>query len=103
MRFLGGHLMTNLVEIPRLTEYEDPGPGWRAVRSQSGEILKPVIKCRCGFHVGIGLHHVHEDGRVTASFYHSKECDPERGCGWHVFLKLLDYDQGEFLPDEPRG
>jgi hypothetical protein len=37
----------------------------------------------------IGLHHVHADGRVTASFIHDRPADA--GCGWHVFLFLEGY------------
>ena len=64
------------------------------------ENVKPTIRCKCGKYCGIGLHHVHADGRVTASFYHRKDGDNPDGCDWHVFLKLLDYDQGEFLPNK---
>jgi len=44
---------------------------------------------------------------VTASFYHAEFAEwseggrtyrHEPGCGWHVFLKLKVYDQGEFPP-----
>jgi hypothetical protein len=86
--------MTALTKIPRL-QSEDHGavgqPGWFAVL-YNGKRAKPVIQCNCGQLMGIGDHHVHADGRVTASFY------DRDGCGWHVFLKLLDYDQGEFPP-----
>jgi hypothetical protein len=37
----------------------------------------------------IGLHHVHADGTVTASFFHDKP-EPE-ACGWHVYLFLEGY------------
>jgi hypothetical protein len=94
------------VEIPRLNSHEDPGPGWIAVSSE-GRPLKPLIKCNCGKVCGIGLHHVHADGTVTASFYHSEASEFTEGgrtyrhtpgCGWHVFLKLKDYDRGDFPP-----
>ena len=86
--------MANLTEIPRLKDIDKtPGvPGWMPVLS-NGKRAKPVIRCNCGELMGIGDHHVYADGRVTASFY------DRDGCGWHVFLKLLDYDQGEFPPD----
>ena len=75
-------------------------PAWIAVRDISGKYVKPIIICICGRIAGIGLHHVHADGIVTASFYHKKgngkHEDPE-GCEWHVFIKLKDYDCGEFL------
>jgi len=51
--------------------------------------------------MGIRLHHVHKDGTVTASFFHTKGpvkgSDPD-GCEWHVFLKLKDWIGLEFPP-----
>jgi hypothetical protein len=95
------------VEIPRLESCEEPGPGWLAV-SYDGKPLKPLIKCNRGKICGISLHHVHADGAVTASFYHSEASSfveggrtyqHTPGCGWHVFLKLKDYDCGDFPPE----
>ncbi len=103
-----------MVEIPKIVDFDGDyfaagSPGWFCPE-QDGKPLKPVIRCNCGKFCGIGLHHVHADGTVTASFYHKKGTDfatgesPE-GCEWHVFLKLKDYDQGEFPPrsEGPRG
>lgn len=89
-----------MTQIPR-GDWDSPAPCWIPVTDSDGARLKPLIKCNCGKVTGIGLHHVHEDGTVTASFYHkggnvSPE-DPE-GCEWHVHLKLLEYDQGDFPP-----
>ena len=98
-----------VTEIPKMTEY-DHGPkyagqpGW-CQPTQDGKLLKPLIRCNCGWYCGIGLHHVHADGTVAASFFHSADGpngDPGRGCGWHVWLKLLDYDGGDFPPDAER-
>jgi len=94
------------VKIPRghhgeTEEQDTPGPCWFPCKTSDGQRRKSLIRCRCGWFVGIGLHHVHADGRVTASFFHSVECDPGRGCGFHEFIELADYDQGEFLPGEP--
>lgn len=95
--------MSNLTEIPK-GDFDSAAPCWIGV-SADGKPCKPLIKCKCGKICGIGLHHVHADGRVTASFYHSEATEfvdggktyrHEPGCGWHVFLKLLDYDRGEF-------
>lgn len=103
-----------MIEIPRLDPNDEdrtPGkPGWQPLRAYgSGNPVKPLIRCNCGEFSGIGLHHVHADGRVTASFWHAtaaelaamgeggKRFNP--GCGWHVHLKLLDYDQGDFPPE----
>lgn len=91
------------VEIPK-GDYESQAPCWVA-RSHEGVPAKPAIKCMCGEICYIGLHHVHEDGRVTESFYHSKASEFEfqgrkyahdPGCGWHVYLTLKDYECGDF-------
>lgn len=86
------------VEIPKINKERNNYPCWVSVRSTKGERLKPTILCKCGVYCGIGLHHVHADGRVTASFYHEK--GQNNGCGWHVFLKLLDYNWGEYPPEK---
>lgn len=96
----------NFIEIPEITNFDNlrqPGkPGWFCPE-QNGKVLKPVIRCMCGSVSGIGLHHVHADGRVTNSYYHKRGTnlaigeDP-KGCEWHVWLKLKDYHHGEFPP-----
>lgn len=91
-------------EIPK-GSFDSPAPCWIPVVDSSGNPLKPVIKCQCGSISGIGLHHVHADGTVTASFFHDANPHPDigylgGGCGWHVWLKLLDYDRGEFPPTQ---
>ena len=89
-----------MIEIPR-GDWDSAAPCWIPVTDNDGARLKPLIKCNCGKVTGIGLHHVHADGTVTASFYHKRGNvhpeDPE-GCDWHVHLKLLEYDQGDFPP-----
>lgn len=97
-------------EIPKITDdfHHRPGdPGWFQP-TQDDKKLKPCIRCNCGAFCGIGLHHVHTDGTVTASFYHKRGTnysvgESNEGCEWHVFLKLKDYDGGEFKPGEGRG
>lgn len=102
--------------IPRLVHSDDEPtraegkPGWfpTRMRGEDGEYhwTKPTIRCNCGHLTGIGLHHVHADGTVTASFYHAKEWDHPDGrhisdptaCEWHVHIKLADYDCGDFPP-----
>lgn len=92
--------MSNLTEIPK-GKYEAPAPCWIPVATLEGKPFKPIIRCNCGYYVGIALHHVHADGTVTASFYHKRGTnyatgeDPN-GCEWHVWLKLLDYNLGDF-------
>jgi hypothetical protein len=97
-----------MIEIPHITaklsDCTAGNPGWGTVQDTTGKILKPLIRCNCGKWVGIALHHVHTDGTVTASFYHSKGTnyaigESPDGCGWHVFLKLKDYDLGDFPPE----
>lgn len=103
--------MADTVEIPHgIGEdiWEDnPSPCWISSQDNNGKKLKPLIRCKCGKYCGIGLHHVHADGTVTASFLHGKSDfmhgnkkysgDPE-GCEWHVMLKLKDYNDGDFPP-----
>ena len=95
--------MAETIEIPKIG-HDDPGPGWIAIEEYgTGKPCKPAIKCNCGHVSGIGLHHVHADGTVTASFFHDSAPHPDigypgGGCGWHVLLKLKDYDQGDFPP-----
>lgn len=92
--------------IPR-GDYDAPAPCWIA-HDWEGKHCRPIIKCKCGKICHIQLHHVHADGTVTASFFDSTESSFNAngktyshipGCGWHVFLRLVDYDQGEFLPE----
>lgn len=100
--------MAQTITIPRVKEGENwylaNKPAW-APCTRGGKPAKPLIRCNCGVWSGIGLHHVHADGTVTASFYHKQGTnyavgESPDGCGWHVFLKLQDYDQGEFLPEK---
>ena len=96
----------SVIEIPKIVEGDDwcaESPGWAPSRSTDGTMLKPIIRCNCGQWSGIGLHHVHVDGTVTASFFHDVNPQPNigypgGGCGWHVWLKLKDYDCGDFPP-----
>ena len=97
--------------IPRLDDdgsvYNDfpvvGQPGWWSAVNSEDQPLKPLIRCNCGQISGIGLHHVHADGRVTASFYHKRgTVYPEQpdGCGWHEWLKLAGWDMGDIPPDQ---
>lgn len=113
------------IEIPKYDhtkgDYEEQAPCWVPIQQsinnkewyaakQGGieieqifEYVKPSIVCKCGKITGIGLHHVHADGVVTASYYHKRgDVYPEdpNGCEWHVFLKLIDYNLGEFPPNK---
>jgi len=102
--------MAETVHIPKIDNEHTLSPAWVPLSNTDKEILKPGIRCKCGEYCGIGCHHVHADGRVTASFFHSSadwtwkgkpmKGNP-RGCGWHVYLILDDYDRGDFPPVDP--
>lgn len=104
--------MADVVTIPKLPNensvYDDfpvvGHPGWIPVKEYgTGKVLKPLIRCNCGSVSGIGLHHVHSDGTVTASYYHKKgNTYPEdpNGCEWHVWLKLADWSGEDIPPDK---
>lgn len=81
---------------------EDLAPAWLPIQNTTGQPLKPIIRCRCGRLVGLGLHHVHADGKVTASFAHPVEGwagETTPGCGFHEYLELEGYDGPEFPPE----
>ena len=94
-----------ITEIPK-GDVDTPGPCW-IPQFWDGLPRRPAIKCQCGMVTHIGLHHVHPDGVVMASYHHATAetfvegghtYSHTPGCGWHVWIKLLDYDQGEFPP-----
>jgi hypothetical protein len=87
-------------------DYGAPGPCWIPVELD-GRKQKPLIKCRCGEITGIGLHRVQANGQVTRSYFHSEADSFEEGgktyahrpgCGWHVWLLLDNYCDGDFPP-----
>jgi hypothetical protein len=88
------------VKIPK-GSYDDPvAPAWLPTQDKDGAPGKPIIRCACGRLAGIGAHHVHADGRVTASFFHptSGWGSEGTGCGFHEFLELDGYDGPEWVP-----
>lgn len=98
--------MADIVRIPEAVESEwyAKSPAWAQPVDTAGNKLKPIIRCNCGQWSGIGLHHVHADGRVTASFFHATKAQhpqgDDSGCGYHVYLVLDKYSGGEFPPDK---
>lgn len=90
----------NAIEIPRANAAWDNYPCWIPVVDNKDVKQKPCVICKCGEITSIGNHHVHADGRVTNSYFHqnSNKDGDGKGCQWHVYIKLKDYDQGEFLP-----
>ena len=85
------------ITIPKCNPEHTNYPCWIPTQNTEGKQLKPLIRCNCGTYCGIGLHHVHPDGRITNSFWHHQGPD---ACGWHVHLQLEGYDRGEFLPNQ---
>jgi hypothetical protein len=81
------------LEIPK-GDYDTVGSCWIPQRDFNNRPSRPLIKCRCGDVIVIPRHHVHSDGRITKSFYHHV---PK--CGWDEWVRLKDYDQGEFRPE----
>ena len=93
------------MKIPRgACDEETVRPAWLPIQTGTAPdsaMGKPLIRCACGKLVGLGLHHVHADGRVTASFYHYWPTLPEgyeQGCWFHEYLELEGWDGGEFPP-----
>jgi len=88
------------VLIPKITDggvMKAGSPGWMTMTNVDGSPTRPVIRCNCGALMNINNHHVHADGRVTASFLHGAPVP--KPCGWHVFIELEGYDGPEFLPE----
>src|SRR4051812_12066115 len=96
------------VTIPRLQgehahDRIPNSPGWIRTVAYNDEkkVMKPIIRCNCGELIALHHdHHIHPDGRVTASFYDLRQLvahEKPEGCGWHVYLTLEDWT-GEDLP-----
>ena len=74
------------IEIPKTSGYseamERDAPVWWGSPSQV------FVTCGgCGDNLNITTWSIADDGHVTPSVYHNEE-----RCGWHVFLRLLDWD-----------
>lgn len=83
------------IVIPKANEEKSNFPCWIAVKNESGEERRPYVKCKCGQVMGVGNHHVHANGELTRSFYHSHGPSP---CGFHEYLIFEGYDGSEWLP-----
>jgi hypothetical protein len=100
--------MADVVLVPKIKKGKDDwyakSPAWSPAKDFDGNPEKPIVRCNCGQWSGIGLHHVHADGTVTASFFHATKAQhpqgDDNGCGWHVWIKLQDYDCGDFPPEK---
>lgn len=84
------------IEIPKTNEDLSNNPCWIDTYDTQNNRVRPHIKCMCGANTNIGNHHIHADGTITASYFHNP------GCGWHVFLKMKDWDGGELLPGQEK-
>ena len=100
--------MNDIIEIPKWNGNREMKPAWVYTVDSNDNVLRPHIICICGDVTNIGNHHIHEDGTITASYYHCiEDCYPIDedgkiktmiGCRWHVFLKMKDWIGLEFLP-----
>ena len=79
-------------------ENENVCPAWIPIQDTEGKPLRPIIRCKCGELCGIGWHHIHKDGRVTASFYHHAPAI-NNPCGFHVYIELENWTGEEYLPE----
>lgn len=85
------------IRIPK-GDFDSPAPCWIPLTTgEDHRPSKPLVKCQCGMVTGIGLHHVHTDGKVTNSYYH--DAPKPEACGWHVSLTLDDWSGLDFPPD----
>jgi hypothetical protein len=82
--------------IPKSNVDDGIFPSWVPLVDSKHKPLRPVIRCKCGQFCGIINHHIHSDGRVTASFLHGPPMT-NNPCGFHEFLELADWD-GRDLP-----
>ena len=96
--------MSDIIEIPKANDNMGNFPCWVDTYDTKGNRIRPRIICKCGIVTNIGNHHIHADGRITASYFHEHPekaehpNNPHMGCGWHVFLKMKDWWGGEFGP-----
>lgn len=90
--------MNQFIEIPKCDKEHTIYPSWCPTTNSNGDECRPNIRCQCGEYTDITNHHIHPDGRVTASYYHHFHERPNPGCGWHVYLKLLEWSGSEFPP-----
>lgn len=79
------------IDVPRVRGFTEadtePAPVWFGSRDQL------LVTCGgCGMALDISTWGIDESGVVTPSIHHI-----EPSCGWHVFLRLLDW---EAQPDE---
>lgn len=86
--------MIETTVVPKADIDHSNCPSWAPTIDSDNKIVRPTIKCKCGKYTDITNHHIHTDGRITASYHHHS------GCGWHVFIILKDWDGHEFKPGE---
>lgn len=90
--------MNEIVSVAHMTETDEVStpnkPVWQYVVDTEGKPLGIHVRCTCGKWVTPG-NKILEDGTLIGSFYHWWPEHPNEGCGWHVYLKLKDYQPHE--------
>lgn len=70
-----------------MDKLDAPGPpGWG--RREDGQLR---ARCACGLWMSARLHTIDDDGTVSASWYHP--AGDAMDCGWHVWIRFLDWDR----------
>jgi len=87
--------MTDIVQIPHLDFSEgDPSdkdsPGWTYAEDHELVVKHVIIRCTCGHWVTPG-NQILLDGTLKGSFLHEYKDHPGEGCGWHTYLRLMNY------------
>jgi hypothetical protein len=93
------------VTIPKCNEEHDNYPCWvPTVAGDNHHEIKPHVRCKCGKYLGIALHHVHKDGRLTESFFHrdGEQENDNQGCQYDEYLIFEGYNGSEW-PPEPKA
>lgn len=84
-------MSVSTINVPRVTGFTEADKAtapvwWFASDSKGGRVV--LLTCGgCGMPVGIDGWEIAGDGTVSPSLHHVL---PD--CGWHVFVRLLDWD-----------
>lgn len=83
--------MTGMVEVRRVAGFTESDtaepPVWWAGKDTFGNRCVLLTCGGCGVAVHLSGWTVADDGTVSPSVWHN-----EPQCGWHVFIRLLDWD-----------
>jgi len=90
----------NILDIPKANEENSNFPCWIPISDINGINIKPIIRCKCGEYYGIGTHEIKSSGMVHPSVHHKnrdgKNSNDNKGCGFHHYIRLLDWDGSIF-------